>query len=1040
MGSKSKKRARKRTERCAGCRRQFTPTGYWQHLDKTTKPDCIAHFEGDYFGNYEPQDFDDFDEYDGDAGGEEAMEVDVGEEMGGGPGEGEGEGDGIADTGIDEDGDEDEREYDIAEDADIFEQEGAWEPPPHAHPPFNVDADPDHNPDPDPDDNDDDDPHLAPASRRQAQERLLRKTFVVHFPGPHAGAPISRSSTSSSYAEYQTNIDARGRNPYAPFQSAMDWKVARWAKLRGPGSTAVSELLQIEELVTLLGLSFKNTRELDKILDEQIPEGRPRFMRREIVVAGESFEVFYRDVIKCIRSLYGDPEFAGILVFTPERHYADADHTVRVYFDMHTGRWWWDTQKEIEKVKPGATIIPIVISSDKTQLTSFGNKTAYPVYMTIGNLPKDIRRKPSRRGQILLAYLPTSRLEHITSKTVRRRVVANLFHACMSMILKPLVKAGIDGIQITSGDGVERRGHPIFAMYIGDYPEQLLVTCCKNGTCPKCNIPRNEVGDSTDPHRPLRNLDGVLAALDKVDASASAFSRACREAGIKPVRHPFWEDLPYVNIFRSITPDILHQLHQGVIKHVITWLTKAYGAEELDARCRRFPPNHQIRLFMKGITTLQRVTGKEHADMCRFLLGLVVGLPLRDGFSPVRLVRAVRAILDFLYLAQYPAHTSETLGQISAALEHFHANKYIFVDLGIRDSFHLPKLHSLDHYLISIKLFGTTDNYDTQYTERLHIDFAKEAYRATNRKDEFPQMTLWLERREKVLRHEAFIQWRLDYQSPEASADPSRPSAPSSPAVIPLPLQLPPSVASPTLTQIKIAKWPTVPSLRLAAAETDYGAPFFRDALARFLVKHRDPTLVETRDIEREANKMVFRFASVPAYHRLKFVLEDAQQLGIMDVTRDAAHARPARKDRRGKVVPARFDTVLVNEGTGGPMGVSGYRVGRLRLIFKLPQSACEAHLTGMVSPGHLAYVEWFTAFTHPDRNHKMYKVSRCRNNQHDILADIIEVCHIRRSCHLLPVCGSIVPRDRTSSTALDTCEDFWVNPFSDAHMYMTLI
>ena len=35
---------------------------------------------------------------------------------------------------------------------------------------------------------------------------------------------------------------------------------------------------------------------------------------------------------------------AGILVFVPERHYADPEHTVRVYFDMHTGEWWWHTQ------------------------------------------------------------------------------------------------------------------------------------------------------------------------------------------------------------------------------------------------------------------------------------------------------------------------------------------------------------------------------------------------------------------------------------------------------------------------------------------------------------------------------------------------------------------------------------------------------------------------------------------------------------------------------------------------------------------------
>ena len=118
----------------------------------------------------------------------------------------------------------------------------------------------------------------------------------------------------------------------------------------------------------------------------------------------------------------------------------------------------------------------------------------------------------------------------------------------------------------------------------------------------------------------------------------------------------------------------------------------------------------------------------------------------------------------------------------------------------------------------------------------------------------------------------------------------------------------------------------------------------------------------------------------------------------------------------------------------------AGYRVGRLRLIFKLPSSACQAHLPGVIPPGHLAYVEWFTAFTQPDRVHQMYKVSRCRNNQRDLLADIIEVRHIRRSCHLLPVCNGNVPRNHTSSTSLDSCEDFWVNPFSDAHMYMTLI
>lgn len=131
--------------------------------------------------------------------------------------------------------------------------------------------------------------------------------------------------------------------------------------------------------------------------------------------------------------------------------------------------------------------------------------------MTIGNLPKEICRKPSRRGQILLAYLPTSHLEHIKNKASRRRTLGNLFHACMCCILAPLKKAGEHGINLASGDGTLCRDHPILATYVGDYPEQLLVTCCKNGDCPKCSIDHNDVGEIAAP-RELRELSKVLDA------------------------------------------------------------------------------------------------------------------------------------------------------------------------------------------------------------------------------------------------------------------------------------------------------------------------------------------------------------------------------------------------------------------------------------------------------------------------------------------------------------------------------------------------
>ena len=376
--------------------------------------------------------------------------------------------------------------------------------------------------------------------------------------------------------------------------------------------------------------------------------------------------------------------------------------------------------------------------------------------MTIGNLPKQIRRKPSRQGQVLLAYLPTAKLDHISNKSARRRTLANLFHACMNFILKPLEKAGIDGVWMTSGNGVVRRCHPIFATFVGDYPEQILVGALKTGQCPTCPVPRDKLGDH-DSVGPTRELGEILEAFVAISQGPTEFTRACQEAGVKPIQHPFWENLPFLNIYQSIAPDVLHNLHQGVIKHLISWIRAICGDDEIDARCRRLPPNHNIRIFMKGISHLSRITGTEHEQISRILLGLIIDIRLPDNTSPRCLLRAVRGILDFLFLARYPVHTSETLVHLDAALKRFHDNKDIFINLGVRANFNFPKIHFTGHYQRFIELFGTTDNYSTEYSERLHIDLAKDAYRATNMKDEYTQMTAWLERQEKILQHDKYL-------------------------------------------------------------------------------------------------------------------------------------------------------------------------------------------------------------------------------------------------------------------------------------------
>jgi hypothetical protein len=90
-------------------------------------------------------------------------------------------------------------------------------------------------------------------------------------------------------------------------------------------------------------------------------------------------------------------------------------------------------------------------------------------------------------------------------------------------MLEPLQVAGVEGVYMRSGDGVKRQTHPIFAAFVGDYPEQLLVTCCKTTWCPKCLVDPDSLGENMQFES--RNLAAVLEALEMLEEGPTAYKK-----------------------------------------------------------------------------------------------------------------------------------------------------------------------------------------------------------------------------------------------------------------------------------------------------------------------------------------------------------------------------------------------------------------------------------------------------------------------------------------------------------------------------------
>jgi Plavaka transposase len=79
------------------------------------------------------------------------------------------------------------------------------------------------------------------------------------------------------------------------------------------------------------------------MIDNELP-GHPPFQCKEVTFNDKHLEFYYRDVMECIRAIYGDPQFAPDLVFAPEQHYTCPECICHMYNEMYMANWWWKVQ------------------------------------------------------------------------------------------------------------------------------------------------------------------------------------------------------------------------------------------------------------------------------------------------------------------------------------------------------------------------------------------------------------------------------------------------------------------------------------------------------------------------------------------------------------------------------------------------------------------------------------------------------------------------------------------------------------------------
>ncbi|KAG0696528.1 hypothetical protein DFH29DRAFT_812892 [Suillus ampliporus] len=675
------------------------------------------------------------------------------------------------------------------------------------------------------------------------------------------------------------------------------------------------------------------------------------------------------------------------------KHMCYDPHHIYQGQEHQIGEFW--TSDDAWEIQVRATIVPIIAASDKTPVTRHtGGLEMHPLFLTIGNIQADVRMKATSHAWRCTAFMPI--LTFIVNSDFQTLLWARLWHKCMDLVCSNLKVAARVGEYMVDPSAKIRYCFTPLISHISDLPEQLMIACSKK-----------------------LHLSGVHLL--------------------------YWREWRCSNPARFLMPEILHTLHKFFFDHVLKWI-KQIMSHELDVRFKSHHKHTGVRHFSGGVSHVNQMTGREHRDIQHTIV------PTLWGMASPGFICAVRAMIDFIYLAQNPLHTESSIASMTQALQDFHDNKQAILDAearqgksGAKDDFFIPKLELMQNFARAISHVGTLMQWTADVLERLLITHCKHLFERTSHQRDFVLQIARILNREESIR--LFDLYTL------LSSSVSMPGqGPLMNAVIMEDKEITSTETDPTFTWVSNAN--PAAQLRLQA---------LRPVCNHFL-----------KGILSDNAWIAFNVTVKADCNRL-----DASQLqSSYDIT-DFSHALHLYVTRNGytlsgqllfntwlkfhiqlfsafhtcRIMPSHLPVIFL-EGTAMPYYLTrgsmvitdASYVAQVRAIFQptLPRGSC-AQLPERLSQV-LVYIQHFDfVVPGPEPSTGMWMVRRsytrysAQSERVIRRGSIIPLTDVTHAVEIIPVYQGPLGRDVNSGNSMEVFDDYFLNNFADKELYHSL-
>lgn len=95
-----------------------------------------------------------------------------------------------------------------------------------------------------------------------------------------------------------------------------------------------------------LGISFHNSRALNQKIDALpgLAQWEHHTLRLNDEESAPEIELWCRNPVDALRSLWANPALLQFMKFAPERQFSDDEMDCRLYNEVNTCNWWWEKQ------------------------------------------------------------------------------------------------------------------------------------------------------------------------------------------------------------------------------------------------------------------------------------------------------------------------------------------------------------------------------------------------------------------------------------------------------------------------------------------------------------------------------------------------------------------------------------------------------------------------------------------------------------------------------------------------------------------------